>query len=107
MTACTIGVKLRIAVVATSAVIAAAGCIGGQSEPTRQQNDALGNRSRDVPPATLLERNWTEAATGHGAAGRIPADELARLEKRSAPGGNLGGDAGPNDASSPDTGRTR
>lgn len=43
-----------------------------------------------------------EAATGHAAAGRISADELARLERRSSPGGNLEPDGGVVDAGTPD-----
>lgn len=74
-------------------------CIGGQPAQTKKQSDALGDQSGDVPPATLREHDWSAAATGHGAAGKIPPDELARLERRSAPGGNL--DAGAADASAP------
>lgn len=82
-------------------VLVTAGCIGGQSEPARQTSDALGDRSRDVPPATLQERDWKEAAKGHAAAGPIPAAELVRMERRSAPGGNLDVDASAGDASAP------
>ena len=71
-----------------------AGCLGGQSKQTKQESARAGDRSGDVPPATLAERDWKKAAQGHGAAGPIPADELARMEKESAPGGNVQRDAG-------------
>ena len=70
-------------------VLVFAGCIGGQSEPARQKSDSLGDRSRDVPAATLHELDWKEAAKGHAAAGPIPAADLVQMERRSAPGGNL------------------
>lgn len=91
----------RTIVLLMTSVVSVAGCIGGQSEQTRRSSDALGDRSRDVPVATLRERDWKAAATGHAAAGQVPADELARMEKRSAPGGNLDVDANPADAGSP------
>jgi hypothetical protein len=74
-----------------SAMLAA--CIGGQPKQVRQQSDQLGNQAGNVPPSTLSEHDWQKAAQGHGAAGVIPAEDLARMEKRSAPGGNLA-DAG-------------
>lgn len=74
-----------------SAMLAA--CVGGQPKQVRQQSDQLGNQAGDVPPSTLGERDWEKAAQGHGAAGVIPPADLARMEKRSAPGGNLA-DAG-------------
>lgn len=60
---------------------------GGQSTQARRQNEALGDQSGDVPRATREERDWKKAAQGHGAAGAVSPDELARLEKQSAPGG--------------------
>ena len=82
--------------------VAVAGCIGGQSATTKQRSDALGDQSGAVPPSTHRETDWHEAATGHAAAGRISADELARLERRSSPGGNLEPDGGLVDAGTPD-----
>ena len=84
-----------LAAAGVALAVFAAACLGGQSAQTKKLSDALGDQSGDVPPATLRERNWSEAAKGHGAAGTIPADELARLEKGSAPGGNRSVDAGP------------
>ena len=82
--------------------VAVAGCIGGQSATTKQRSDVLGDQSGAVPPSTHRETNWHEAATGHAAAGGISADELARLERRSSPGGNLEPDGGVVDAGTPD-----
>ena len=65
---------------------------GGQSQESRAESAAAGPPQNDVPAATLREHDWNAAARGHGAAGPIPKDELERLEKMSAPGGNL--DAG-------------
>jgi hypothetical protein len=70
------------------------GCLGGQSKQTKQESARVGDRSGDVPKATLAERDWKKAAQGTGAAGVIPPDELARMEKESAPGGNVQRDAG-------------
>jgi hypothetical protein len=67
-------------------LLALAGCIGGQPSRTKAQSDALGDRSKEVPTATKRERDWKQAATGHGAAGNIPASELAKREAGSAPG---------------------
>lgn len=72
-------------------VVVLAAC-GGQSTQARRENEALGNQAGDVPRATREERDWKKAAQGHGAAGAISQDELARLEKLSAPGATL--DAG-------------
>jgi hypothetical protein len=70
------------------------GCLGGQSKQTKQESARAGDRSADVPKATLAERDWKKAAQGTGAAGAIPPDDLARMEKESAPGGNVQRDAG-------------
>lgn len=71
-----------------------AGCIGGQSTQTKERSARAGDQSAEVPAATLAERDWKKAAQGHGAAGAIPAEELARMEKESAPGANVQRDAG-------------
>lgn len=86
--------RARTYSVITVVVACTAACIGGQPKETRQQSEALGNQSRDVPQSTLHEHDWTKAATGHGAAGAIPADELARMERESAPGAKLQAEAG-------------
>jgi hypothetical protein len=75
------------------AVVLLVAC-GGQSKATREESARLGDQSGDVPPATLRERDWKKAAQGHGAAGPIPAEDLARMEKESAPGGKPSRDAG-------------
>lgn len=67
---------------------------GGQPAHTAAQSKALGDQSAGVPPATLHEHDWKKAATGHGAAGVMSADELAHQEKESAPGARLPADAG-------------
>ena len=90
--------RVSMVTIAMSGAAMAAGCLGGQSGATQQRSDALGDRSGGVPPSTLCERDWAAAAKGTGAAGNIPAAELARLEKRSAPGGNLDVDAGAEEA---------
>jgi hypothetical protein len=70
------------------------GCLGGQSKQTKQDSAHAGDRSGDVPQATLAEHDWKKAAQGHGAAGTIPAADLARMDQESAPGGNIQRDAG-------------
>lgn len=82
-----------IAVVVVACAIGA--CLGGQEKQTKDASDKLGNQSSEVPPATLAEHDWKKAAQGHGAVGPIPAEDLARMEKASAPGQSLGhGDGG-------------
>lgn len=74
-----------------------ASCVGGQPPVTKAQSQALGDRSRDVPPETRQqehENHWTAAARGHGAAGPFSPSELARMDRESAPGGNVQADAG-------------
>ena len=76
-------------------IIVLASCVGGQGPEAQQASNAPGPNESATPPNGTPERNWKEAATGHGAAGAIPPAELARMERESAPGGNLGSDAGP------------
>lgn len=64
-------------------------CLGGQSAQTREESAKVGDRSAGVPPSTLAERDWKKAAQGHGAAGPISPEDIARMEQRSAPGGNV------------------
>lgn len=70
------------------------GCLGGQSKQTKQESARAGDQSAGVPPATRVDRDWKKAARGTGAAGAFRADELARMEKDSAPGGIVQRDAG-------------
>ncbi|WP_394845039.1 hypothetical protein LZC95_49305 [Pendulispora brunnea] len=70
------------------------GCLGGgQTKQSRQMSDRVGDQSR-VMPMKSREGNWTKAAQGHGAAGPMSPEELARMEKASAPGANLSRDGG-------------
>src|SRR4051794_40161005 len=78
-----------VAAAVALAAVAVAACIGSQSRDAQRQSDAVGDRSAGVPRASLRESDWNAAAKGHGAAGRIPPDELAQMERQSAPGGNL------------------
>lgn len=82
---------LTVIVILVASAVAAC---GGQPKHAEQQNERLGNQAGDVPKATLQQRDFEKAAQGHGAAGVIPPEELARLEAESAPGGTLGKDAG-------------
>lgn len=75
--------------IALALALALAGCAGGQPPRTKAQSDALGDQSRDVPPATRQEKDWTAAARGHGAVGPIPSADLAHMEEESAPGASL------------------
>jgi len=65
-----------------------AGCVGGQSAETREAS-----RVANPPPAPVSvappERDWTKAATGHGAVGVVPSAILEHMQRESAPGGNL------------------
>lgn len=67
------------------AALSPLGCLGGQSNQAKKQSAPVGDRS-DVPKSTLAERDWKQAARGHGAAGLISAEELARMDAKSAPG---------------------
>jgi hypothetical protein len=71
-------------------LVGATACLGAQSSETKQQSGALGDRSTRMTIARRTETDWVDAATGHGAVGRVDPADLARLEKESAPGGNLG-----------------
>jgi hypothetical protein len=65
------------------------GCFGGQSKQAREQSARVGDQSAAVPPETRQEHDWKKAAQGRGAAGPFDAEDLARMEEESAPGGNL------------------
>jgi hypothetical protein len=69
-------------------------CLGGQSKQTKQESARAGDQSGDVPKTTLAKKDWKEAARGHGAAPAISAEELARMDRESAPGANARRDAG-------------
>ena len=84
-----------------SNTIVLASCVGGQSSEAQQAANAPGPNPHATPPAGPPERDWKKAATGHGAVGAIPPAELSRLERESAPGGNLGSDAGPSSGPAP------
>lgn len=75
------------------ALVCVAGCFGGQSMRAEDTSKPQGDQSRAVP-ASVKEKDWKEAARGHGAVGAIPRDVLDRMERASAPGGGLGTDAG-------------
>lgn len=84
----------RHLVLVSLASLAVAACLGGQSKQTKEESALAGDQSRGVPSATRAERDWTEAARGHGAAGPIAAEELARMDRLSAPGAKVQADAG-------------
>ena len=66
--------------------LALAGCIGGQRAESKRESK-LANVAENGPlPVTHPERNWTKAATGHGAVGAIPKETLDDMEQKSAPG---------------------
>jgi hypothetical protein len=69
-------------------------CVGGQSKQTKQESARAGDQSRDVPKATLADKDWKKAAQGHGGAPAISPEELARMDRESAPGANVQRDAG-------------
>jgi hypothetical protein len=75
-------------------VLVLTACLGGQSKQTKQESAQAGDRSGDVPKSTLAERDWRKAAQGHGAAGIVPAEDLAAMEKESAPGAKIKPDGG-------------
>lgn len=76
-------------------LVMCAGCFGGQSNQAKQQSAQAGDRSADTHPASKTGKDWKEAARGKGAAPPIAKEELARMEKESAPGANVSRDAGP------------
>ena len=84
-----------------SGAIVLASCVGGQGSEAQTAANAPGPNPQATPPAGPPERDWKKAATGHGAVGAIPPAELARLERESAPGGNLTSDAGPSSPTAP------
>lgn len=71
-----------------------AGCLGGQTQQTKNESARVGDQSGAVHPAATAKKDWKEAARGTGAAGAIPAEDLARMEKESAPGATIQRDAG-------------
>jgi hypothetical protein len=77
-----------------SSLLCLVACLGGQSKQTKQESARAGDRSGDLPTATRAETDWKKAAQGHGAAGVVPAEDLAAMDKESAPGAKLAGDAG-------------
>jgi hypothetical protein len=74
-------------------LVCLAGCLGGQSMRAEDTSKRQGDQSQAVP-ASVKEKDWQEAARGHGAVGSIPREALDRMERESAPGGGLGTDAG-------------
>ena len=76
------------------ATLAIGGCLGGQSKQTKQESARAGDQSGGVPRATLAENDWKKAATGTGAAGVIPAEDLAAMDAESKPGAKIQRDGG-------------
>jgi hypothetical protein len=75
-------------------VTALVACGGGQPPRTKEQSEALGDQSRDVPAATRQEKDWKAAARGHGAAGPISSSDHAQWDKESLPDASVPADAG-------------
>lgn len=75
-------------------VLLVSACLGGQSKQTKEEASLAGDQSRGVPPKARAERDWKEAAQGHDAAGAIPPEDLARMDRLSVPGARIQADAG-------------